>query len=222
MAKNPNRKYFYQNVKKNSRNAMIRYLESHFRYNTANGWNCCTSYACNLKITHLGLDSSTVDKLFDMIQVQDFYDELRDLTDLFNTAHNHLWQAGWNGRSGGYLVFYQGAAVPSKYRSYCTNCGQKNYRSVAETGCKCVLCSMDARVDYTTPPKQIVCYPGKSTDQDEDFSDWSLHKLKERVTLVQEFDQLADDIVTRALEMTEEYSVVEEVVYVPATRLVLA
>ena len=222
MIKNPNRKHFYQKVNLRSRSAMIRFLEEHFRYCTMNSWNYSTSYACNLKITNLGLDSDTVGKLLDMMQVEGFYDELYALISDFNAEHQYLWQAGWNGRSGGYLVLYQGASKPGKYRSYCTNCGHENYASVAETGCRCVICNKDTRIDYKTPPRNVVCYPGKGTDQDEDFSEWNIYGLRERVKLVQEFDQLADDIIERSLELAAEYSVVEETVYVPTTRLVLA
>ena len=57
---------------------------------------------------------------------------------------------------------------------------------------------------------------------DEDFSEWSLSELRQRTALVQEFDQLADDIVSKAIEMTQSYEVTEEIEYVPVTRLRLA
>lgn len=57
---------------------------------------------------------------------------------------------------------------------------------------------------------------------DEDFSEWSLSELRQRTALVQEFDQLADDIVSKAIEMTQSYEVMEEIEYVPITRLRLA
>ncbi len=63
---------------------MTDFLRNHFRYHTMNSWNRSTSYACNLKITHLGLDSITLNKLFDLIQVPQFYAELQDLIEAFN------------------------------------------------------------------------------------------------------------------------------------------
>lgn len=63
---------FYQPVDLRSRQEMTQYLTTHFRYPTLNSWNRSTSYACNLKITHLGLSPEVVDKLFDMIQTQEF------------------------------------------------------------------------------------------------------------------------------------------------------
>ena len=41
---------------------MTDFLRNYFRYHTMNSWNRSTSYACNLKITHLGLDSITLNK----------------------------------------------------------------------------------------------------------------------------------------------------------------
>ena len=86
---------------------MTQYLTTHFRYPTLNSWNRSTSYACNLKITHLGLSPEVVDKLFDMIQTQEFFDAMDECKWEFAAKHNYLWQAGMNGRSGGYLVLYQ-------------------------------------------------------------------------------------------------------------------
>ena len=53
-------------------------------------------------------------------------DELKELMDNFAAEHNYRWQVGMNGRSGGYLVLYQGEITPSGYKSFCTSCGQLN------------------------------------------------------------------------------------------------
>ena len=216
------RRLFSQRVDKRSRAEMTAYLSGHFRYNTMNSWNRSTSYACNMKLYKLGLDRETEDKLWDMIQVPEFYERLNERIEDFNRQHNYLWQAGWNGRSGGYLVLYQGGTKPSGYRSYCTKCGQKNYTSVAETGNRCGVCNEETRIDFSKPPIQIFFYPGRDVDMGEDFEDWSLYELKQRTELVQEFDQLADDIVEEALHIASEHTVEEQVIYKPITELVLA
>ena len=218
----PARHLFSQRVDKRSRAEMTAYLSGHFRYNTMNSWNRSTTYACNMKLYKLGLDQETEDKLWDMIQVPEFYERLNERIEDFNRQHNYLWQAGWNGRSGGYLVLYQGGTKPSGYRSYCTKCGQKNYTSVAETGNWCGVCNEEARVDYIKPPMQIFPFPGRDVDMDEDFEDWSLYELQQRTELVQEFDRLADDIVAEALYIAQNHSVEERTVYMPTTELVLA
>ena len=55
----------------------------------------------------------------------------------------------------------------------------------------------------------------------EDYEEWSLSELRERVKLVQELDSLADDLVSQAIRMANEYDVVEEEYFVPQTRHVL-
>ena len=218
----PARRLFSKRVDKRSRAEMTAYLSGHFRYNTMNSWNRSTSYACNMKLYKLGLDRGTEDKLWDIIQVPEFYERLNERIEDFNWQHNYLWQAGWNGRSGGYLVLYQGGTKPSGYRSYCTKCGQKNYTSIAETGNWCGVCNEEARVDYIKPPMQIFSFPGRDVDMDEDFEDWSLYELQQRTELVQEFDRLADDIVAEALYIAQNHSVEERTVYMSTTELVLA
>lgn len=212
---------FYKKIDMRSRKAMTEFLVDHFRYYTANSWNMSTSYACNLKIHHLGLEHNTVDILYDMLDTQDFYDEIEILLSEFGEEHNYVWQARMNGRSGGYLVLYNGQSEPSRYKSYCTECGQRNFRSVKETGNVCGCCRSSARVDYINPPMQINLYPFRGTDQNEDFADWDIRELRERVKLVQEFDSLADSIVERAVQIAKQYRVVDEEYLVPQTRRVL-
>lgn len=200
---------------------MTEYLTGHFRYSTMNSWNQSTSYACNMKIHSLGLSSDVTDKLYDMIQVDGFYDSLNDLMRDFDADHNYEWQVGMNGRSGGYLVLYQGGQKPSEHKSYCSACGQRNFTSITETGNICGVCRNPTRVDYKKPPMQIFTYPGRSTDMYEDFEDWSMWQLRDRVDLVQDLDRLADAMVQEALYIAEHYSVEEETVFIEKQQMVL-
>lgn len=204
-----------------SRKEMTNFLQGHFRYPTMNSWNRATSYACNLKIHRLGLESEIESKPYDMLGTQEFYCLRQDALDLFNEMHNYRWQAAFNGRSGGYLVLYQGELRPTGHLSYCTSCGQRNFRSITETGNVCGVCKKPARVDFKVPTKQSVTFPARGTDMDEDYEEWSLSELRERVKLVQELDSLADDLVSQAIRMANEYDVVEEEYFVPQTRHVL-
>lgn len=68
---------------------------------------------------------------------------------------------------------------------------------------------------------QVATYPGRGTDDGEDFEDWSLYELRERVKLVQELDQLADRMVESALRLAKKSQVVEEMFFIPQTRKVL-
>ena len=212
---------FSEPVDLRSRKEMTNFLQGHFRYPTMNSWNRATSYACNLKIHRLGLTSEIESKLYDMLGTQEFYCLRQDALDFFNEMHDYRWQAAFNGRSGGYLVLYQGELRPSSHLSYCTCCGQRNFRRVTDTDNVCGACGNPARVDYVSPPKHPVTFPGRGTDMDEDYEEWSLSELRERVKLVQELDSLADDLVSQAIRMANEYDVVEEEYFVPQTRHVL-
>jgi ribosomal protein L37E len=212
---------FFQTIDKRSREAMAGYLAGHFRYNTMNSWNRSTSYAHNLKIYNLGLEKDIADKLYSMIHVSGFYEPLNDLMHDFGADHGHRWQAGMNGRNGGYLVLYQGQLEPSGYKSYCARCGQRNYKSVSENGNVCGVCREPARRDYPHTHMRVVSYPGRGTDEGEEFEEWSMCQLRERVELVQEFDRLADAIVAEALWLAKNHDIREESYIIEKTRPVL-
>jgi len=208
-------------VDKRSRKAMTAYLQGHYRYNTMNSWNRSTSYAHNMKVHNLGLDRETANKLYDLMQCGNFYDTINDLIVNFGEEHGYSWQAGFNGRSGGYLVLYQGERKPSGYKSYCLQCSQLNYTSVLENSGKCGKCGSDRR-DFPTTHMVVNSFPGRGTDDYEDFEDWEMYQLRERVELLRSFAKLADAIVAEAVYMAKEYNATEEEYTVVNTRLVMA
>ena len=212
---------FSEPVDLRSRKEMTAYLQNHFRYSTMNSWNGADSYAHNLKIYKLGLCSEIEEKLYDLLNFQEFFDFLRELMDDFARRHQFRWQAGMNGRSGGYLVLYEGELRPTGYLSFCTCCGQRNYRTVEETGNVCGKCGKPERVDFLVPPMQTFTYPGKGIDMDEDFSEWSLPELRDRVRLIQDLDALADRMVELGIQMAKDYSVMEVEISIPQTQKVL-
>lgn len=211
-------KKFYHEVDFTSRQAMVDFLTNHFRYYTANSWNGSTSYACNLKLWHLGLPADISDKLFEMLYTDDFAIERSELIHQFDEAHNYKWQAA---RNGGYLVLYQGDLVPTEHKSYCPACGQRNFTTVEETGKKCGRCRKDTRINFAKPPMQAITYPGRGTDVGEDFEGFTMEELQERVKLVQELDQLADDIVEAGVYLAENCEIIEEEYTVVKFRKVL-
>lgn len=214
-------KRFYQPVDLRSRQTMIRFLTEHFRYPTMNSWNRSTSYACNLKLYNLGLEHETENKLYEMMEVQEFFDAQRELLLDFGEEHQYRWQAGMNGRSSGYLVLYQGEIKPSGYQSYCTNCGQRNYQKATDTNNICGVCRQPSRVNFPRTHMQVGTFPGRGTDDNEDFEDWSMYDLRDRVGLVQELDQLADRMVSEAIRLVQNFDIAEEEYYVPQKRMVL-
>ena len=202
---------------------MIAFLKNHFRYNSMNSWNLSTSYANNIKLYNIDkpadIDS---DSWLEMLDITDWQEKLSSLLEDFGEKHNWLWQAGVNGRSGGYVVLYQGGIKPSGYKSYCTHCGQKNYQAVPE-GQKgiCGRCDAKERVNFEETHMQVFTWPGKDLDMGEDFHNWGLFELKERVELVQEFDHLCDNITENFIDTCRNYRIVEEEILVPKTIKIL-
>ena len=214
-------KTFRKEVNTENRQEMIKYLKEHFRYCTMNSWNQSTSYAHNMKIYNLGLSREQVDKLYALFETENAYDSINELIHEFGEMHNWEWQAGFNGRSCGYLVLYQGGVKDSEYKSYCTKCGQKNFKTVEETGnCRCGRCGRDSRINYAKTPKSIFTYHGRSIDMDADYEDWTDAELQRRVRLVQDFDELAECIAEEAEYMADNCVVKEEEYTVVRTRKV--
>ena len=211
---------FYKDVDTTSKEAMIKFLQEHFRYHLMNSWNNTTSYANNIKISHLNVSREISDKLFSMLEVEEVYDTARVVLDDFMYAHDGYYQIGTNGRSGGYLVLYTGQKKASDYKSYCTACGQRNYQLATKDNCKCGRCGENARINYKKPIYEY-SVSFHNIDQDADFEEWSIEELQSRVKLVQEFDRACDDFIATIIDIAENNDVVEETIYVPKTRSVL-
>ena len=77
------------------------------RYNTMNSCNLSTAPAYNLKIYNV-IDNNLQDKVYDMMNIEGFYDDINFLISDFDRENDYEYQAGFNGRSGGYLVLYNG------------------------------------------------------------------------------------------------------------------
>lgn len=202
-----------------SRAAMIEFLRGHFRYNTANSWNRATSYAHNVKIYRV-IPRDLQDKAFEILEQGQVSDGINFLFDDFMRKHAGTWQAGFNGRSGGYLVLYIGGSRPSAYKSYCVECGQGNC-TTTDGGNKCGRCGENSRINYEPIPTEYFSYPGKGVDMEDDFEEWDIDALRDRVKIVKEFDALADAVVNTFIAACKGYDVVEKTVMVPKTVKVL-
>ena len=214
---------FYNEVDKRHREAMKVFLKEHFRYHTMNSWNRSTSYANCIKLHHVDKSSDIDDDTWwEMLWIAEWQEKMSDLLEDFSMNHNWQWQAGINGRSGGYVVLYKGGIKPSGYKSYCTHCGQKNYQSVSESKAGiCGRCDTKARVNFKETHMQVFTWPGKDVDMCEDFDGWTLSEIRERVELVQEFDKLCEAIVTEYVSVCRNYRITEEEILIPKTIKVL-
>ncbi|MCK4887445.1 MAG: hypothetical protein KAS96_08665 [Planctomycetes bacterium] len=214
---------YYKQVDKRYRETMGKFLRKHFRYNTMNSWNRSTSYANNIKLHNVDKPADIDnDTWWEMLWITDWQNQLSNLLEDFGRKYSFQWQVGINGRSGGYVVLYKGGIKPSGYKSYCTHCGQKNYQAIAEGEIGiCGRCDAKARVNFKQAHMQVFTWPGKSVDEYEDFEDWTLSALRERVELIQDFDRLCDDITAAYIDLCRNYRVTEEEIFVPKTIKVL-
>jgi len=214
---------FYKAIHIRKHSEMIAFLKNHARYPTLHAWNHSTSYANCIKLHKLVKpDDVAEDIWWELFTLPQWHEVLQNLLEAFGKKHRWQWQAGINGRSGGYLVLYQGGIQPSGYQSYCTRCGQKNYRAMP-SGQKgiCGRCQAKSRVNFTEMDMQIFTWPGRAIDMDEDFQDWSGSQLQERVELVQDFDRLCDTIVETYQIMCRVNRIVNQKIVTPGILRVL-
>lgn len=208
--------FFEEKVDLRSKRAMVDFLMGHFRYPTMNSWNDTTSYANRIKIPYLGLTREQVDRAYDMLGA-DYWDEIRYPIDDFTSEMDGEYTIGTNGRSGGYLVLYSGEYYDPGYKSYCPNCGQRNCQP-AEAGAKCGVCRSE-RKNYDRP---LRWHRVKGTGIDdnmsrEEFMEWSMAELRNRVDLVCQFDRACDDIRSAFIDLIDNCKVIDETVMVPKT-----
>jgi hypothetical protein len=198
--------------------AILAFLSGHFRYHTMNSWNLGTSYAVQQKISQLNLTAEQRTACYAMLDVEDSavlcgYNEVLQA---FDRRHDYCWQIGANGRSGGYLVLYQGGRKPSGYKSRCTECGGLNYQPVGDTPRDCGRChTVGALRNIPETHMQIFSMPGRGMDGERDFEDWSFDKLKDRLAVVWDFDQTCEQACRCFLEFAMDHRVEEETIMVP-------
>jgi hypothetical protein len=197
---------------------MIGFLVNHYRYFTMNTWNRSTSYAQNVKLRNLSFpDEDTRARAWELLAVDDVFHDcgVNDIMRTFDADHNWEYQIGFNGRSSGYMVLYQGGRKPSEHKSRCCACGQLNFNAAAERCGKCGSYDMAAYQGFT-----IFAMPGKGMDMDETFEEWSIEMLRDRVQLVKDFDAAVQDCVDDFVEFARTHSAVKKKVQVPKEILV--
>lgn len=198
-----------------SKKEMIDFLAEHFRYHTMNSWNRATSYARNIKIHHLGLDPETERRSFDMLDIHEAFDDFSAVLHEFSIRHDYAWQIGQNGRSGGYLVLYQGGKKDQGYKTRCNTCWIPTWYAERQpchvNGCKGTL------EPLTTPIWQSFTYAGRGVDNDRDYESMSHEELRQRVILVKDFDRTCESAVKAFVDFAKSNQVVEQEILVPKT-----
>jgi DNA-directed RNA polymerase subunit M/transcription elongation factor TFIIS len=177
------------------------------RYNTMNSWNGQTAPAYNLKV-HKVIPHSLQSKVFELMDCENFYDEINFLRDDFAEDHEFKWQAGFNGRSDGYLVLYRGEKKLSPSKSICNDCGQRNFKTIEETGTQCGRCGNPSRVNRTMYDISISCGGIEDNEVPKE--------------VMQSFTRLANNIVNSTIQKAKKCNVKEETYIVTKTRKVMA
>ena len=215
--------FFQKAIDRRNKEAMVRFLNDHFRYDTMRSWNASSSYAHSIKLHKLGLTPEQLMKAYDVIQT-DIWDELDILIQNFVSDMDGAYTIGINGRSGGYLVLLSCQWTSTGYKSYCRTCSRRNYQSCGHTDGDnaCGVCRATGdkgRVNYATPPRQL-SVSNAGIDEERDFENWSMEQLRARVRVVEAFDSACDDIRVAFMAMLD-LNVVEETIMVPQKRFVL-
>lgn len=75
--------------------------------------------------------------------------------------------------------------------------------------------------EYDVTKNCSVTYPGRGIDMYEDFEDWDIDDLKERVKIVMEFDKTCDKLRDAFIDLCKTFKVTEEEITVVKTVKVL-
>ena len=124
--------------------------------------------------------------------------------------------------AAGMLFSIVAVSNPAAIKAIALTAARRITRTVPEgqTGI-CGRCEAKARVNFKETHMQVFTWPGKDVDMYEDFEGWTLHELRDRVELVQEFDKLCDDITSEYFDLCRNYRIAEEEILVPKTIKVL-
>lgn len=210
-------KKFYQEVDTTSREAMIEFLRSHFRYDTMSSWNRSTAYANNVKV-HRVIPSSLQDAVHEMLNMHDVTSSVNFLLEEWQASTGDTYTAAFNGRSSGYIVMYECEARkeyiirPDAYKEDHPSGAYSDYlgRWVKKP-------EAEERGWIGKTYKSVNTFPGRSIDEDWDYEEESDEWLQQRVALVQSFDKLCDDVVSNCIYYAEHYELDEEEILIPKT-----
>lgn len=172
---------FFKEIDTTNRKAMIEFLTNHFRYYTMNSWNQSTSYANNVKLHNLGLCN-----VLNENEKRTAYDLLssEEPNDYTDTCH----------------VLFEEFRIKTGY-DISFNGRSAGYLVLYDT-----IPVPDKHSIGWSNERRTTC---KDIDQYETFEDWNDSEIKERVTVVQEFDKLCDNLRNIFIETCKKYKVVD-------------
>jgi hypothetical protein len=193
--------------------AMREFLKNHFRYHTMNSWNNSTSYARKVKLDHVIDDHALCMKAYDFLEVREAFYGIDEIIADFARKHDYSWQIGFNGRSSGFLVLYQGGKKETTYKTRCDTCGKPTWY---ETEQPCHMGNCDGTLKkITTPIFQVFTQPGNGFDHGEDYDALDRSELQWRVDIVWDFDKTVDACIKSFTDFVKSHTAEDTTVMVP-------
>ena len=177
-----------------------------------NSWNNATAPAYNLKV-HKVIDSKLQNKVFELMDCEGFYDEINSMIHEFDRKYKNTWQAGFNGRSGGYLVLYRGGQDVKRYtkEDFKKNNNYNGRVYISDRhGWKSLEEAKKAGLIDRDIITRVYTQPGKSIEESEVPG-----------AVLRAFRKLAVDIVKHVEYMAKNASVEDETYIVEKTRKVI-
>lgn len=101
-------------------------------------------------------------------------------------------------------------ALIRRFRAVLKDCTSDN-------ACGCCHATGDRGRENLFKPLTRLSVSGRGMDEDRDFSEWSMSRLRERVDLIVDFDRTCDLMRFEFIEMCLSCKVVEETIMVPKT-----
>lgn len=95
-----------------------------------NYWNLLKAPAYNLKVYNV-IPQKYRQKVYELMEAEDFYYPINELINSFDYDHKYLYQAGFNGRSGGYLVLYKSSVEYKRIFTF-KDCNEYQTRDYAD------------------------------------------------------------------------------------------
>ena len=191
----------------------LEYLQSHFRYSTMSGWNRVMSFARNVKLHRIGAPNEA----YDFVNEEIAYEDVRQIINDFQANHLDNYTIGFNGRSSGYLVLYKCHYEETGHKSYCRNCGEKNFKEVVGEMGKCGYCGANCRVNVKRPPRHLVIECGKQIgdevldyDIKEELDEDQIDTINTMYQLIKDFNECVDECISAFLNFVESHKFVEE------------
>lgn len=170
--------------------SMFNFIAEHPTYFTGNSWNRTRSIAHNVKLYKLGLDGDWTRALAHLESGE--YDTISFMIQDWEREHPG-YTAGFNGRSGGYLVLYNragGSAIPDDldYETY------EDYKADMRDWCGSVKANRYKLVEFVKLVRDFDKLCDEIRDYVNDLSKLSYEK-EEMFKIVDQFNNTyADDL----------------------------